>query len=303
MPDATDVPLPFPEVVDNTMLSAFAKCERHFWWAYMRHQGPEGENIHLHAGACYARGLEVARRAHYGEGKSPEESILDGAQALLEMWGKVQAPENSAKSVDRVLSAYSYYFSQWPMEADYIKPLQAASGPAVEFNFVLPLPGTKHPTTGMPLLYAGRFDMLGLREGALFVCDDKTTTQLGASWSQQWKLRGQFTGYCWGARQYGYPVVGAVVRGVSILKTGHDKQEAIVHRPEWMIEEWLETVYARLDRMEASWRRGFWEQNLDHGCAQFGTCPYLLLCDTNNPEAYLPHYYKFRKWDPTERHI
>lgn len=41
----------FPEVVDSTILGAFGTCPRKAWWAYVRHQVPEGENIHLHAGS------------------------------------------------------------------------------------------------------------------------------------------------------------------------------------------------------------------------------------------------------------
>lgn len=296
-------PLSFPEVIDSTMLSAFASCERRFWWAYMRHRAPEGENIHLHAGACYARGLEVARRSYYDKGEPEDEAIISGAQALLAAWGTTQAPEGSSKSIDRVLSAYTYYFNQWPLAHDYIIPFKTPSGSALEFNFCLPLPNAKHPQTGQPILYAGRFDMLGVREGALFGLDDKTTTSLGASWSKQWQLRGQFTGYSWGAREFAYRLAGFLVRGVSILKAGHDHQEAIIHRPDWMIDQWLAKTHRLLDQMIESWRTDYWAQNFDTACHQFGPCAYMLLCDTPDPEPFVPIYYKDHVWNPLVRSI
>lgn len=294
----------FPEVLDSTILSAAGACHRRAYWAYFRHQAPEGENIHLHAGACYARGLETARRAFFDEGATEQDAILTGATALINAWGQTRAPDNSAKSVDRVLSAYEFYFSRFPLATDYIRPYRTKEGKsALEFSFVLPLPfdDLRHPKTGLPLLYAGRFDMLGVREGAFFGVDDKTTSQLGATWGKQWTLRGQFSAYSWGAREHGYPLAGFAVRGVSILKNGHDSQEALISRSDWMIDAWLATTHSKVERLLAAYSSGYWEQNFDHACHQFGPCPYMLLCDSPQPEQFLSSYYKERRWNPAER--
>ena len=58
----------------------------------------------------------------------------------------------------------------------------------------------------------------------------KRQRQLGDSWARQWELRGQFTGYCWAAREAGIDVNGVLVRGVSILKTKYGSAQAITNR-------------------------------------------------------------------------
>lgn len=293
----------FPEVWDSTMLSALASCEEKFQWGYMRQIAPEGENVHLHAGACFAKGLEVRRRSFYGSGRSEADSTLDGAEALLNAWGSFDPGEGQAKSIDRVLGAYDFYSELYPLATDPLKPLLTPKGPAVEFNFVLPLPGTRHPTTGNEILYAGRFDALCTRDNSdvLFVVDEKTTSQLGPTWSNQWTLRAQFTGYIWGARSYGHPVAGAVVRGISILKTMYGNAEAIVYRQQWQVDDWLRTTRLKLERAIQAWQRGSWERNYDQSCAAYGGCPFMRLCDTPTPESFIPIYYKEHVWDPTNR--
>ena len=320
----------FPEVVDSTMRGSWKACPRKFFYNYVFEIVPDGENKHLHAGACFARGLEIARLSFFALGKSYQEAIVDGAEALLQAWGNFDPGEGEAKSVDRVLGAYEFYHNIWPMPQDPIQPHFAGGKPCVEFNFVLPIPNTRHPATGNPILYAGRFDMLGSMRGqeSLFVVDEKTTSQLGPTWGNQWLIRSQFTGYTWGAREHRHPVAGAVVRGISILKEKYGNAEAIVYRQDWQIEQWLENLRRDLSEMIHQWQemesRGLPEhplvlddsgkiieaqlpdatpftQSLDQACSAYGGCPFLRLCDSPQPASFIPIYYRHHTWDPTKR--
>src|SRR3990172_5087025 len=98
----------------------------------------------------------------------------------------------------------------------------------IEFSFAAAIPEVKHPETGDPILFCGRFDQLAEYNKMLFVEDEKTTTSLGEQWRNNWDLDSQFTGYVWGAKQFGLPVVGAIVRGIGLLKTKTTHQEVIV---------------------------------------------------------------------------
>lgn len=320
----------FPEVIDSTMRGAWKACPRKFFWNYVFEVVADGENVHLHAGGCFAKGLEVARRHFYDAGFSYDEAIVEGGLALLNAWGTFDPGEGETKTVDRVLGAYEFYHSIHQMPSDHIQPFRTPKGAAVEFNFVLPIPGTRHPRTGNPILYAGRFDMLGHMRGqaTLFVVDEKTTSQLGPTWGNQWAIRAQFTGYVWGARQYGHPVAGAVVRGISILKEKYGNAESIVYRQDWQIDAWLENLRRDLDQMVAQWREmedsglpdtpllldangriaeatppnsAPWTQSLDQACSAYGGCAYLRLCDSPQPESFIPLYYRPHSWDPTVR--
>ena len=187
---------PFPTVIDSSLMSHFRACPRSAYLETFENWKPKIHSVHLHAGAAYARALEVARLAYYAEGKPEREAIELGLHALIVAYGDFECPPDSAKSLERMCGAFEYYFSEYPMASDSAKPATLPGNRlGIEFSFAEPIDLT-HPETGDPLLYCGRFDMICDYVGALYGEDDKTTSQLGASWSKQWELRSQFTAYC-----------------------------------------------------------------------------------------------------------
>ena len=210
-------------------------------------------SVHLVAGGAYAAGLEVARKKYWGEHCKPDEALYYGTLELIRHYGEFDAPEGSPKTVNNMILALHEYFNHYGWDRDVIQPYLDESGqPAVEFSFALPI-GVTHPQTGEDILYVGRYDMFGLYGGAMYVVDEKTTSQLGKRWRQQWNLRSQFTGYCWAAQQYGYPVVGAVIRGLSILKYEFGHEQVIAPRPAHMLNDWLVTTQRTIWRMKQCW--------------------------------------------------
>jgi hypothetical protein len=292
---------PFPTVIDNSLMSAWRACPRKVFLEYFQHWKPRSLNVHLHAGGAYAKGLEVARSTFYLEGKHASESIEKGLFALLQAYGDFECPEDSPKSATRVAGAYEYYFTQYPMGSDAVKP-EALPGGAkgIEFSFVEPI-AVNHPVSGDPLLYSGRFDMLAQYAGGRYGEDDKTATQLGASWGKQWDLRSQFTGYAWGAKQGGFPLIGFIIRGVSILKTKYETQQAITYRPDWQIDRWYTQLLSDLSRMIDAWDEGYWDYNLDESCTHYGGCPFRKVCLSQDPTPWLEGDFERRRWDPVTR--
>lgn len=292
----------FPAVVDSTIIATWRSCHQKAFRQYIQHYKPKGESIHLHAGGAFARGLEVARRSFYEAGRNEEASIQNGILALVQEYGSFECPEGSSKSLERMIGALDYYFSVWPLgDQSGAKPHHFPSGKfGIEFSFAQPLPYT-HPQSGDPIIYAGRSDMICDFAGGIYIEDDKTASQLGASWSKQWDLRSQFTGYSWAAAQAGLPVNGVLVRGVSILKTKYDHAEAITYRPQWQIDRWLKQVLLDLAAMQRAWESEYWDYSLDHACDEYGGCTFKQICTSNDPETWLPMYFERRKWDPLSR--
>lgn len=292
---------PFPHVIDSSLMSAFRSCPRKFELEYGHHWKSLNGSVHLVAGGAYAHGLEIARRSFYQDGLSSGDSIQLGRDALIENYGDFQCPPDSAKSVQRTAGAYDFYFSRYPLETDHATPVRLQGGKlGVEFSFSEPL-DINHPETGDPLLYVGRLDMLCDYAGGVYGLDDKTTSQLGASWPKQWDLRSQFTGYAWGAAKAGIPLSGFLVRGVSILKTKYDTLEAITYRPQWQIDRWLENLMRSLKQMIQMWEDGVFNYNLDHACQDFGGCPFRKVCLSKDPDAWLPGSFEQRVWNPVTR--
>jgi PD-(D/E)XK nuclease superfamily len=297
-------PIEFPRAIDSTMRAEFIACPRKFYWSFGRKLGPREPSADLHAGGAYAKGLETIREAFYYHKLPFAEAFEKGVLATIEYWGDYEPPEHKQqKNLERVLGALSYYFEQWPVESDYVKPYQWEGGHGVEFTFSMPME-IAHPQTGEPLLYCGRSDMIAEYQGQLWVEDDKTTSQLGPTWAQKWDLRAQFTGYCKAARDFGLPVAGAIIRGLSFLKptktnpSGFGHAEAITARPQWMIDQWWEQLHYDTERMIESWEAGRWDQDLSDSCVAFSACPFTRLCLTPEPEGWIEGNYATRNWDP-----
>jgi hypothetical protein len=145
--------------------------------------------------------------------------------------------------------------------------------------------------------------MLGVFHDALFAVDEKTASQLGPSWTRQWELDSQFTGYCWAAQQFSYPVAGAIVRGISFLKNSFGHAQAIVYRPAWMLDRWYQNLIYDIQRMIDTYERfqnsALIPSALDKGvCSNYGGCAYYKLCTSPNPEAWVETEFAPRHWNP-----
>lgn len=138
---------------------------------------------------------------------------------------------------------------------------------------------------------------VGTRHGPVWCVDEKTTSRLGDKWADQWDLRGQFTGYQWSARQYGFFVDGLLVRGICILKNEIKFAEKYVYWQRWKEERWFTETIHRIRRMIESWRSDYWSYNLGDSCNTFSGCPMRTLCESPAPDNWL-HLYEHNDWDP-----
>ncbi len=291
----------FPIYFDNSMLTSFAACDRKFQYQYLEHFVPPKLSIHLHAGGAFAKGLETSRRAFYSEGLGLDASLLAGGNAILEFWGDYEPFDpNDNKRLERVVIGLGAYFREYPPMTDSVQPWKDASGaPMIEYSFAFPIE-VDHPVTGEPLLYTGRFDMVGEYNSGCYVLDDKTTGQLGASWLKNWHLRSQFTGYAWALIQDGFPCLGAIVRGQSFLKAKFGFAEVLELRTNWQIAQWYEQMIRRVERIKELWATGIWDQDLDSACAAYGGCGFQKLCLVKNWEDWAEGEFIRQRWNPVK---
>jgi len=302
----------FPRVLSSSIREAFSLCPRKFQLEQINGYIPKEESEHLKFGSAYAAGLEAYRRAYYG-GAYPDHtlpdrlshSLADGIYAAIKEYGDYEPPDGVAKNFERLIGALIEYTLAYPPETDSCKPSMFQGSPRVEFSFTIEIPGVVHPVTGEPLLFTGRCDMLADYNQGLFIFDDKTTGSLGPSWANQWRLRSQFTAYTVGAQEHGLPVVGAIIRGIAILKTKYNLAEVIVHRPPHIVEAWKVRLKHDALRMIDMWHSGYWPQyGMENGgCGIYGGCSYQVLCEAVNPAPYLDVYFQHARWDPVIREI
>lgn len=299
----------FPEYIDSTMRSSFVSCHRKFYNEYIlnRRGGDQGPSVHLVAGKAFASGIEAARMAYWREGQTPEQAIVAGIEALLGAYSEPERHEDHNKNLPRMMEALVAYFDNWGWAEDNFIPYQRPSGdPAVEFGFAIPLEGTIHPTTGAPIIYCGRCDMLAVHRdtGDIYAVDEKTTSQLGASWPQQWKHRGQLTGYVWAGRQCGIDVKGALVRGISILKTKFGFAESLQLRSQHYIDRWEQQIREDIKAMIHCWQTGNWGYNFSESCTAYNSvCMYSDSCTSSDPEAYVLANFNHHRWNPLKHQV
>jgi hypothetical protein len=301
----------FPAIIDNSQISDFRKCEQKWFNKYCRKLLLKDESVHLVAGGAYAKGLEVTRRLYWDEKVPFREALRQGMRAAMIRYGTFDPHgKHWGKNVWRVLGAIEWHFQKWPIDGT-LRPFKPGDKHAIEFSFGEPLPAN-NPDTGDPLIYAGKCDQIveNLELGLLGPEDDKTTTQLGEFWQNQWDLSGQMFGYVWAAKRT-YPehadlIRIAFIRGVSILKTKYGEADAYTYADQWQLDAWYNSLLKTIQRMLLAYARFKagdphpFEKSFGGACSEFGGCAFKVLCNSPNPEAFVPVHFTVNTWNPLE---
>ena len=303
----------FPPVLDSTIVELWRACR---FKCYVRHflglERVGATSRHLTFGGAVAKGLEVTRRAFYGDGLAPQHSIPLGTEALLRYWHNEPAtlesgpPSVRAKTLDAALCAHALYFERWPLGQDELVPIRTASGaPAVEVVTAVKIPGVpRHPVTGQELLYALRADMVARIADLPWVVavDEKTTTKFGASYGSQFATRGQFLGYIWGLQQLGLPCKGLFARSIRVTKSEEIEfaEHPIMPTPA-TLERWLADLKSTVHDMVAAWHQNYFPHNWGSSCGAYGGCDYVNVCSSGEPLTWVgPPGHEVRRWNPLE---
>jgi hypothetical protein len=295
------------------MISCLRACDQKFFLEFCRGLRPPGLSIDLHAGGCFATGLEAVYRGIWLHNLPFHDALMRANAAFLTAWGGFEIPEwkVTAKTRDRVWDAVESYFAEYPPQTDSVQPYFAADGtPTFEYTFAIPLEPTgpeidlrcfpEHPNGG-PFVYCGKFDMLGQRGGYPCVRDEKTTgSSIGVNWARQWQLRNQFMGYKWACLQCGIPVREVVIRGIAIQKTQIVHAESVQDYPTGLLERWYAQLRRTMWRIRRCYDEGYWDYNFAESCTAYGTCVFLDACTSSNPEGWLSQF-EVRRWSPLDR--
>lgn len=296
-------PISLPQHIDSTMLSSFRSCPRKFFWSHIRGLHPRSRSADLHAGSCFASGIEEFYKALLKDKLTVEDAKARMFGTFTREWGDYVAPDSNPKSQDNMWIALDDYIRTYPPAIDRFQFLRNPDGtPTAEFTFAIPLDFDSWPLhpSGEPFIYTGRTDGLGTYDGKLCFKDEKTTKGIGNSWAQQWALRGQFIGYTWAGKMSGMDIEHVLVRGVGILKREIKQIEILKHYTDTHRDRWFYQLHQDLVRLRKCWDDGYFDYNFGETCTAYGSCPFVPLCESPNPEAWTDSY-EVRFWDPTKR--
>lgn len=290
-----------PLILDSSMLSIYRKCPQRFFNSFGASGAdapyglvPTYASIHLHFGSCFALGIEKVRTAFWAgasEGAALEQGLNAALSAFGEDWADIHKartqPKNSAWSLIRLLLAY---FDHWPLSSDPLRPLFTTHS-CTEFTFAIPLSAEHLPS---PVLYAGRFDLLGALDGVPVVVDEKTTgRRFTSSWGEQWVLRSQFLGYIWALRQMDIDIRHVLVRGCALLTDAEDFTQALLTVPDFLLKRFEEELYTSARAILDNIRDNVFPYNLSDACVDYTTqqvCPFTPLCSAPDRTKWLSLY-------------
>lgn len=296
----------FPHVVDNTMRETLIRCEKAAYWNHERGLKTIGINPDLHAGHAFARGIEVARKEFWVEGKDAYDSVLKGVEALYENYGNFIYPADRFKnrSAERMAGALTYYFEQWPFKRENA-PVLLEEGYAIEKGFGIEIP-VFHPDE-TNLKYGMKPDLIEIRDGVVWGVDEKSGGSLSDAWVNQWTMNSQITGYCWGIPQLlkqngvNLPFGGIEIRGVGITPTKYSHMAIQVLRMPWEIKRWYQQMHFDMIRWVQAHGHGDHDLALGHACAMYNDpCDYQKLCKAHDPEYLIEGNYTVRHWNPLD---
>ena len=304
----------FPDVIDNTMLTAWRRCPQYFFRRYIQGLQPkEGISIDLHFGQCVAAGMQKARECYYLYG-DVEDAKSYGIATARERWDS-QKPdgERSGKTERGLISALGHMWNVWPLEA--YKPAPGLAGAGIEFAFEISVPVTHPEDPYQQLKFGGRCDFVCQdSDGDIVIIDEKTSGNLSDAWMTQWAIDPQVTGYVWALQQIlPHANVSAQVHGISVygLKRSGEIRvnhvNANVFRTKYQIDVWYNQMLRDLVDMRTQWyhwtayeKDSAWSYHLGNACTAYGRpCEFMGLCNSSNPKRLLDQF-DVKLWKPTE---
>lgn len=293
-----------PAHIDSTMINCFRSCPQKFFNEYILGLRPSETSIDLHAGAVFSATLDRLYREIFENGQDTPAALARAYATFNSEWGDfIIRKEGHPKTPENMWAAVEDYVRVYPPRSDSVQPYLSGGKASFEYSFAIPLdfPGfPRHPVSGDPFIYSGRFDLLGSWKGQPAIRDEKTAQRLESNWAEKWDLRSQFMGYCWALQHIGIPCNTTIVRGVIITKTMIRQVEAVKIYSQFLIDRWFEQLRRDLNRLTRCWEEGYFDFNLGDTCTQYSHCPFIPLCTSPNPENWYSSYEVVR-WNPLNR--
>jgi len=293
-----------PEHIDSTMINSFRSCRQKFKNEFIFGLRPPELSIDLHAGAVFSATLERFYREFFHNGLDTSPALARAYATFQTEWGDfVIRKDKHPKTPENMWAAVEDYIRTYPPRSDSVQPYFTDGTPSFEFSFAIPLDfpdWPRHPVSGNPFVYTGRFDLLGKRDERPVIRDEKTAQRLESNWAEKWDLRSQFLGYCWACQHHGIPVNTVVIRGVIINLTQIRQVEAVKIYHQFLIERWKEQLRRDLIALVDCWNKDYFDYNLGDTCTAYSHCPFIPLCSSPRPELWYSNY-EVRRWNPLSK--
>lgn len=268
---------------DYTMMQTFLTCRRKFYFRHVLGYVLVKES----SAPLFGKAIHLALDSWY------KDRDVDKAVEVF----KASFKENLAEDDKR-----THKMGEWILR-NYDEKYKEQPLKLVHSEMVFDLPAK----WGRKLI--GRIDKIVSWEGALWIIDHKTSSQLGSTFPKMVEPNLQFDTYTWAAKQMGYKVVGVVVDALLVAKglLESSRRSSLTpllrvdaYRSDAQIEEFEEiaqNIQADIFKCQQS---NVWIPNFG-ACTQYGECPYRRVCMEEKglrSKILESSEYKIEKWDP-----
>lgn len=305
----TPIPLPLIDgdtlLIDNSSMEQFTTCPRAALYSVARRLRPSGERVPLVFGGIIHKILEARYRATTSlHAQTPEVTSVMLATAERE-FAKWTPPEDEFRNYSCAVEFIRRYEEQYPFETFTVARLPDGT-PLIEVPFAIPL-GT---IGDIKVVWTGRIDLCYVSEngGGLYVMDHKTTSIMGPSFAEQFRIAHQLYGYAWAVEQLtGKTVSAVVINGLGIRKPSKTGKAFEFTRPvitieRGLIDEWKTDCLHIISDFIEMCARGYLPKHTAWCVGKFGTCPYHKVCtlETNEQREVMLSSGEYQKneWSP-----
>ena len=237
------------------MMSAYMVCQRRFWLRHVKDLTLKTRITPLEFGGA----IHAALNTWFKSG-SADKALTSFKSAWEACGGDCQEDQKRTQAkAERILKGYIAKYAQEPFTV-------LANEKA--FESVMP----------NGLTYIGRRDRVVNWQGAIYVLEHKTMSQLGYATFNKFKPNLQIDGYIYDAAKNDYPTChGCVVDAILVAKTKEDYARKIETRTAEEIDTFPELFDHITQAIQNSLANDHWVPNYEM-CTYYGACPYRTMC-------------------------
>ena len=264
----------FPATISNSKLTTFMECPYKFYRNYIAELEIVREtNKDLNFGQAFAAALEEYRISVYSRKESYERSMDNALRKMYSVFDSNYTGEEQ-KGINSCINILELYTKKF--QDDWLKPMiNAAEEPSIEHSFSVEM-DIKHPETKDPILFTGRFDMIGIDKNENeWIVDEKTTGYRNYQ-PEQYSMSGQLLGYMAAMQQYGRKPIGFIVREALVQKTQQEINEYSYMRVQHKINYYWDALHQWVEIMLHHYSKKLWPKVLSYNCKR---CLFRTHCN------------------------
>lgn len=208
---------------DNTMIEAFRRCPRKFYFRHVRHWTPQSTAIPLVFGLSWHAAMDSI-----WANKSTDKNriVKDAISIFTAEWSKGGMSTDDAtqltfypRSIGRAHEMLTHYIDKY---FTWLKEIELLH---VEVSFSVPI----GISAKQDIMYMGRLDKVykdPRLNSKIVICDHKTTSSDAPSWFESFSPNSQMDGYLYaGNMLYGSEFWGIMIDGATVMKGTKGKEK------------------------------------------------------------------------------